>query len=908
MKAGYAQLGLGRGMGRDLSRHLLQEAGLHYDSENVLLDVVGKLRKRGGTRPVLGVSTGVDAQAIAFYSGTQADRTRGVAGVGGGLYDVDGTLSYSAIGSPLFYHSGGISGAVGAWRFGRPFLHQDALIFPCGVGERSHLAVWSGGTFNGRNGGFATPATAAVTAGSPAITIAAADTTTVSPGGFIVVENASAAYVGRIVSVIGTAVIVSPTPTVAVSAPTSGGGNNAMFVPLRPNGSFGGAVYGCSFQNRPVYLNTSTRLSTNSYTRHPTRLAWGVLPTETVTDGALTVSGMLPAFTGAHVLARNYIDLPINEGRGLVPVGPSTLLIFGDTATLVLTGTLASITADGQSLPVDVQPLSTTVGCMSDQSVQATPNGAVWASTDGVYAYTGTITNVMAGTLSAYWQDLVAAGLEIYGSAVLGESVYVVSTSAGAFVWDMKQGKDGWSRADLSSFAGSAVDPYDGVRTYAAAYIDPASSAAPAANRSSVFRLDPILAPAADNPTDHTGGAVEASVETGTFAAGDPTRLKRFRRVVASVDLKQPADYTGTIGLVNPNLADTLYLPNAGGEQGTTNWWYATGSTVSTISADTTRSREGRYSIRFVNNATNGGIVYALPGGASDGATIWSVEAWVYSGTAGTVTLSVGGTTATTTTTGAWTQLLVKRVPGASLAVQTTVSITHSANGATVDIDPIRCTILAPWNSTGTLLTGDSTLVADTQTAYSGDQGLKCTCTATNGMGLNYTPVYTFKSGQAYTAKIWAISLSGATDYQLCIGNGTDSATQAVTLTGAWAEYTVAWTPSADRADAVVALRRASANAGTFGASHIRILPPAPSCVVEVIPGLEAEGEAGATVYATVGTVAPSTSGPDGVAGMPAQLISRGLTTRFRQTGEAVECEFVGEHVHYDLLRPERVS
>lgn len=88
--------------------------------------------------------------------------------------------------------------------------------------------------------------------------------------------------------------------------------------------------------------------------------------------------------------------------------------------------------------------------------------------------------------------------------------------------------------------------------------------------------------------------------------------------------------------------------------------------------------------------------------------------------------------------------------------------------------------------------------------------------TATSGSGVNWdTGTTTFTSGRAYRFKLRVKSVSGTTSAKLIIGSeGTpgDRATATMTITTAWVEYAVDWTPSANRTDVQAVLSNNAAS------------------------------------------------------------------------------------------------
>lgn len=71
---------------------------------------------------------------------------------------------------------------------------------------------------------------------------------------------------------------------------------------------------------------------------------------------------------------------------------------------------------------------------------------------------------------------------------------------------------------------------------------------------------------------------------------------------------------------------------------------------------------------------------------------------------------------------------------------------------------------------------------------------------------------YAFTPLDTIRLSMWARSISGSTAVLWGIGNGSDSSTAVITLTGSWALYTIDWTPTAPRTACSVFLRNNGTN------------------------------------------------------------------------------------------------
>jgi hypothetical protein len=841
------------GMVRDVARHMI-DPGV-YDAADVIVDIDGKIRKRGGSLPVLGMSAQRFPTQIATILQESAGQGAALIGLqhgaaGTGIYRLP--LGGAAMQEYAFSAAGGSSG-----EYGRPFTYQDVLVVP--VWSRlpaasSPLQAY-GASMNTRTPAN-TSASVACTSGDAQLTLAAADVAAISLGDFIFFENTAITfnYRGYVTSISGsTTVMVTPAPGF-----TSGAGSNQGLAITTSGakiagylGAISSARTGCAFQNRVVLGGVRILGNAGVPQSKPSRVVWSALPTETVTLSGTVHTGLVQINPEGYT-ANSFLDLPeVQIIRALAPIGPSQLLILGSDQILRLTGTLVTLTTPGQSLPLDVQPISTSVGCLSDRSVQETPFGVVWAYRDGVYRYDGSrLENLMSGRIQTLWDQMQrTSGFAICGSAVVRGDQYLISTTVGGLLCDLRSGS--WTRYTGTAFTGSAVDPRDPKIVYACKYIDPASATAPASTRDQLFDLGQLVSPTPSNARDHDGSMVQAAVTTRAMAPAGVDRRCRFRNVVANADIKAVnAQPNGNVLGLNCDAERELYLPNNGAEFGTTDWWrpFANGATtLPGISAVTTQARTGSYSMSVVTAAATGaddGVIYDLPGGRSDGNTIYSVEVWVYLTTAGTVTLTCNSTTATTTTTSAWTQLQVSTRPSSG-ATNLTVQISHSANSATFYVDDLHVSVLQPVQDRdgAVLLANGSAVHRDTQNARSGSAGFKVVCSGNANEGIAYFARGTYRANTTYTFGVWAKTVSGSTVGGLACGVTGDTATAAITLTSVYKKFTLAWTPTADRTDPEFVVRITAAASATFACDDFQVVGADPQLDISVVGGIEAEGD-----------------------------------------------------------------
>lgn len=854
-KAAPVQYPVRGGMIRDVARHLISDGV--YDASEVILDLDGKVRKRGGTFPYQGLAQQQFPDQLAGYSSGQIDRQASMIGLShhgfdsglmAHLYALDGRTSRS-----------GALGTGGIDVIGRPFKYGEHVLFPLQIptGTPSlNFAVYGGGSgynWAALNNNVITAASVVVTAASNIVTALAADVANFTPGDYISAGTAALNYVGRVTRILtATTIEVSPIPTIGLAPPTTANAHTVMTLGSTL-GSNQGCRTACSFQNRIVAGNYVHFNGTISDYR-PSGIIWSVLPGDTAQPFAVNNDGFMQPRAG--FLPLNFVQVAdVPTIVALVPIGPSQLLILGTDRMARLTGNLVNVTTPGQSIPIDIQPISTSVGCLSDRSVAPTPVGAVWAARDGIYRYDGVqLQNLMQNRVQTLWDKMQrTAGFKIYGSAIIRGDHYVISTNApeGGLKVDLRTGH--WSRYLGPPFSGSTVAPLAPTSLFAAKWTDSTLTTAPTASRDQVFRLDTIVAPAATNSRDHDGNPVQCSVTTPSRSPHGIDARQRIRHVLANVDIKSAAQQPdGNILGVGVGAEEELYLPNQDAEFGNIDNWRPfanTAATVPTVTADSTVKRTGNYSIKFVTVAGTGdndGVVYDLPGGRSDGNTIYSVEVWVNNSTVGTVTLTVNGVTATTTTVGSWVQLQVSTRIASGDVIGQQVKITHSAVSSTVNIDDLHVAVLQPvQDRDGAILLGNGSLVhRDTQNACTGLAGYKVVCDggATNE-GIVYFARGTFRVNVAYTFNVWAKSISGATAAELAAGVSGNTTTGAITLTTSYKKFSLTWTPTADRTNPEFVVRIPAASAATFAADDFAVTGADPTLDIGMIGGIEAEGD-----------------------------------------------------------------
>lgn len=570
-----------KGMSQDQPSYLLPD-GFVFDAKNVLITKTGQLRKRYGNIKHTSDTDGTVIKSIAtvrnFFS-TVVDR--GYVAYRDGT-DVARVLSFQCqeTPSPLTPTSGSPRGYA-TFRKGYPGVPTSwsgHAIFP--LADPNALAVGSVSPFFAMGGSqIGLPASqntgaCTVTAGNDTITTTN-PITNVQPGDYLFAQiSGTREYIGRIKEAVTTTSFrVEPTPTASFAA-TSGtidvcAGNNGTLVEANPADRPMGCKAITVFQNRIVIGNVQTDTFANSGKAN--RIYWSTLLTQPADSPVANVDGIVP-FLKAGWLKRNYETFAnMSSVVSIVPLGPSTLLILGDTGVSLISGTLGTISADTTTSSYSVRVLSSSIGCISAASVQVTPAGVIFASADGVYITDGnTFTNLCENKIKQLWRASLALGTTINGAAILEDRIYALSTTAnstdaygGTFFCDLSN-NFAWTRtrssnAESMPFLMSAQDPSpESNRVYVVGnYTDATVCKHPQLIRLdtifprdySPFILDVSLLDGTDVLTgggivDANNTSVLARVVSKAYTEGDPNTLRRFRHstILASVEGDAPAN------------------------------------------------------------------------------------------------------------------------------------------------------------------------------------------------------------------------------------------------------------------------------------------------------------------------------------------------------------------------------
>lgn len=561
------------GMQRDIASWESPD-GACWSAVDMICDIVGKIRKRGGyTSPSSSNRTAVVENILGYKSGG-VDQLAGLWGslgkAGASIVTIDRTTGAAT--------TLAVAGSLPVFAC-RPFQHENLMVFSfqalgTTVNDINKL-YFSGGTATA--GAGSTNCT--MTAGSNVVT-GLAGITAGMVGGLFSIWNIAGNkfYAGRVVSFISaTSVRIEPTPSIS-----SGATNDWQIAPVHdPN--FGGfstlnlnditGRYGLSFQGRIVLgytlrNNPGALLSNTGLDVKPYRVAWTQLQSDAIDGGGtFTFDGnafLYPSgFVGSPAAPTyNYLDFPELGPpgiTGLAAAGEGTLLVFGRAKTMRITGPLSTETQLNPDPTYTKSQISANVGCISDRSIQYTPMGIIFAALDNLYLYDGAKMSPLLGANAHYYQARLRAGDTIYGSAYFSNrNHYYLSMSGadGGLCFNLS----GMQMTKLTNMPlfDSTPDPTDATQLWGVGWWD-TTAAAPTFTKGQLIRLDPIFLPAASNISDGNGTAVLHVLETKSYPDGELPAKKRYTQARFGFDQRG-----GTTTLVQAdtqlNTSDAAYV------------------------------------------------------------------------------------------------------------------------------------------------------------------------------------------------------------------------------------------------------------------------------------------------------------------------------------------------------------
>jgi hypothetical protein len=511
-------------------------AGATYDQLNMLNDVVGIARQRGGSTALVSGAQTAFATSLGFCVSQNAGLT---------IEELYGVSSAGAIN--LINKTTGATTALGAIGVsgsgvivGRPVQHFGFVVFPwrdLGITARQ-AAVMAGVTVNQV---FTNAVAAQVAANDPQVTLTGADVTTnVKVGTIVQVVDATHVYQGRVVSIDTTKKFtVWPPPNFTNAAVPIGGVTTWLAYP-----ALAGSC-AASFQNRLLFGNTIDNSGATFTQVTDRRIYYSPLPTESTPDGnSPTVTN-----TGAYFVSGtsswpklNFVDVPGTDPIvAMQPLADNELLILTSTHPVVFRGNLVTqLATTSPTITFDLSEVNQPAGCLSDLSVQRTARGIVWAGAGGVFAHNGrSIVNLTGDDktrrIASLWQSLAsdAATFVIHGSAYVRDH-YIVSGTSGGTTFSLACNMQNlqWTR-----LSGVGTDNFFAVsrptipqQVFGLRWWDQ-SGAAPSMTNGQTLRLESMLAPyvAGATKTDADGTAVSMSLTTRVMT-GDAETQKLFQR------------------------------------------------------------------------------------------------------------------------------------------------------------------------------------------------------------------------------------------------------------------------------------------------------------------------------------------------------------------------------------------
>lgn len=537
------------GVIKDIAAWQLPRGALS-DALNMIFDQPGIARQRGGvTALVAGAQTASPTSFGFCYSqdGTPIEELYGFNGKTGDIVVINKTTgAFTTV-----LASGNTNITVG-----RAARHFGFAIFPTRGASFRHGYALAGQTSTTT---FVSTAAVTLTVGQQQITLGGADlTTNLKVGAIITAGNASNAYYGRIVSIdTTTKFTVWPAPPVTFT--TSAAGLTAA--PAMSN--LGGAC-ATSFQNRLLYGNTNDLSSTGKTLSSDRRIYYSPLPTETVVDptGVVTYSGS--HYVNAEIWpAKNFIEL---SGGGPIvamePVDNDELLILTTDGAWIFRGELATQTTTfAPGVTFDLFPLNTTAGCLSDLSVQRTPQGIVWASSEGIMIYRGggKIDNLTEERIHTEWIRLTnVASFAIHGAGYVGNH-YIITGAPGyagavSFAWAVNLNGNAWGNLGNIDWFYSVARPTNPAQVYGLRWWLQ-SGAAPSMTNGQTHRIDSIFAADVWGQTKTDGASSFVPILCNTRVLTDDPQVMRILRLISA---RYQADFVGGSGSLSVAVGGRL--------------------------------------------------------------------------------------------------------------------------------------------------------------------------------------------------------------------------------------------------------------------------------------------------------------------------------------------------------------
>lgn len=574
--------------------------GAVADCSNIIFDIQGLARQRGGTTALVSGAQTAFATSIGIAHSADAtpiEELYGVAGKTGHLHLIN---KASGAATDLGLIAAGATDTI----FGRPANHFGFLAFP-GRGTPSSTtfrSVMAAGQTS--TTAFTSTVAASVAASDSIITLTGADVTTnVKVGSIVSMTDGTNAYYGRVVEIL-TAKTFSVWPPSSYAITAAGAQLSTLPFALQLY-----AACVTSFQGRLIWGGPINYTGTAQVIQDR-RFAYSTLLPESYLEPSSGINQSGASFTQYGILGypeKNFIEIPWADSIvAMEPVSDGELLILTASGVVIFTGTLATQTTTfAPGVTFDVYGLPTPAGCLSDLSVQKTPIGVMWASTEGIFAYwpplrkspahTG-LRNVTEGSILTYWRDLTrGANFAIHGSAYVRNHYIVTGTSGGAtFALSYNVTTGAWGPLSAIDWFLGVRRPTDPSQVFVSRWWDQTGSA-PSMTNGQTLRADSIFAPdvAGQTKTDADGGVVAFTLKTRSLT-DDLNSERILRRVSARYQLEATGANVAVSAGARLDTQDTAGVPTTAlGNLSNTSVLTITGQSNATPIVITTSANHG---------------------------------------------------------------------------------------------------------------------------------------------------------------------------------------------------------------------------------------------------------------------------------------------------------------------------
>lgn len=462
------------GQRSDLPPHVIGDDAL-LEATNVVTDKVGRIAKRGPISNYLfGSKSDAVLQRLSVPSinlnGALPPFGFGVSNANWYTFDLPNpsTIDRSGSLSSAQAFSGPVGFSLAQPQWGPSFNSYGLSMFPLRNSNNTvkPIVAFAGSRTNALSASYSA-LTVTVTANRQDITITGGPSFSDSyVGSFIYLRRGVSPvetneYVGVITSVnSATSINVFPTPSASFTS-AAGAGSGI----ISPFFGMGGVIYetggsrnipasskfGCVHQNRIVsVVNATTTFSGSLYTdAAPTMnnvISWSALTGESTSAVNTGCDGFLGLLVGGWPYSQR-LTLDTAGITGIVSLDANNLLVLCVDKTLLISGKLGTIlpSVNANDSSFNIRTVSPNIGCISEDSIQRTPVGVMFAGRDGVYVTDGAkFANVMEGKIQQKWKiyntnkDAYPKGNRVTGSAVLDDTHYVVFAEKGpSFICDI---------------------------------------------------------------------------------------------------------------------------------------------------------------------------------------------------------------------------------------------------------------------------------------------------------------------------------------------------------------------------------------------------------------------------------------------------------------------------------------